>query len=311
MAEAQRVIITGGSGTIGRALVRVLTAQGREVVVLSRNPDRTRDHVPATVRLARWDAHSGDGWFDLINEDTAIVNLAGQNPANWRWTAAHKRRVMASRIAAGEAVVDAVRRADRAPNALMQASAVGYYGNRGSERLTETSTPGEGFRADVCKVWERVTRSLSDPPYNVRQCWLRIGIVLTMESGAFPPFVAAAYLFGRQLGDGRQYVPWLHLDDCARMIAFLIDDDTTHGAVNLCAPQPATNRALMHTLSGVVGLPDMIPVPGWALRLALGEQAGTVLDSQRVVPQRLLDAGYNFAHPDLEPALRDLLNAGS
>ncbi|NDJ61639.1 MAG: TIGR01777 family protein [Chloroflexi bacterium] len=299
-----RAIITGGTGLIGRRLARELLAAGHEVVILSRNPEQQARHIPPGARAVRWDARTPDGWADLIDADTAIINLAGQNPANWRWTTTHKRRVLESRLLAGEAVAAAIRAAAVKPRALLQASAVGYYGDRGDEILTEASPPNRAldFRADVTQVWERVTGNVG-----VRQPILRIGIVISLESGALPAFRAAGWLFGAQLGSGRQYIPWIHNDDVAGAIHALLLDEAADGPYNLCVPEPATNREFMAAVGRVLRRPALIPVPAFALRIALGEQAATVLDSQRVIPERLIAQGYLFRFPDLDAALRDLL----
>jgi uncharacterized protein len=294
-----RVIITGGTGVIGKRLAMLLSPD-HEVIILSRNPQSVTD-MPAGVQVQGWDARTANGWGHLLNGDTAIVNLAGKNPANWRWTAAHKRAVLESRIQAGKAVVEAVRNASQKPCVLLQASAVGYYGNRGDEILTEDSTPGQGFRAEVCLEWERVTASL-----DIRQCWLRIGIVLTKSGGAFPPMLLGSQMLGRQLGDGRQWIPWIHNEDTARAIQFLMMQENASGIFNLCAPEPVTNRVFMQTLGQVIHRPPIVPVPEFALRLALGEMAGTVLDSQRVLPKRLLEAGFNFGFSTIKEAVVDL-----
>jgi len=298
-----RIIITGGTGLIGRAFAALMLADGHETIVLSRTPDAHHDRVPRGVRLHGWDAMSGAGWHRLLTDDTVIVNLAGENPAaRMRWTKAHKRRVYDSRIHAAEAVLDAVQREDRPPKVLLQASAVGYYGNRGNAVITESSFGGEGFRADVCKVWERVPRDLP-----TRQVILRIGIVLSLESGALPSFKAAAALFGARLGDGKQWIPWIHLDDTAQAMRFLLNREASHGAYNLTAPQPVTNADFMATAARVMHRLPVFPIPRAALTIPLGEMAETVLDSQRVIPQRLLEEGFTFRYPTLEPALRDLL----
>lgn len=297
-----RAIITGGTGAIGENFARHLLAGGHEVIILSRDPVATAHRIPQGALGIQWDGHSGAGWWDWIDSDTAIINLAGRNPAHWRWTDTHKRLVLESRIDAGKAVIDAVARAGQPPRVLLQASAVGYYGSRGDEVLTEASAPGHGFRAEVCQVWEQVVT-----PLKLRTAILRIGIVLSRRGGALAPFVAATRLFGSQLGRGDQYLPWIHNDDVAAAMQHLMLDPTAEGIFNLCVPQPPTNRDFMRATSRALSVPGGLPVPGWALRLALGEQAETVLDSQRVVPQALLAAGFTFAYTDAEAAVRQLI----
>lgn len=296
-----RAIITGGTGVIGAHLADVLAVEGLEVIILSRSPEAKPGCIPRGVRAVRWDARTGDGWHHLIDTQTAIINLAGRNPAHWRWTDAHKRAVLQSRLDAASAVRDALRRAKHAPCALLQASAVGYYGDRGDEPLTETSAPGTGWLSEVCKAWEASVAGL-----DVRTCILRIGIVLAREGGAFPSFKLAGRLGGRRFGSGRQYVPWIHNHDTARAIRHLMLDDRAEGVYNLCA-HPVTNRELIATLNRISVIPGVIPVPAWALKLAMGEQAQTVLNSQRVLPARLGAAGFTFRYSHIEAALRGLM----
>ena len=300
-----RVIVTGGTGLIGTVLVNHLHERGDEVIVLSRTPVKYEGRFPAGVRLVAWDTRTARGWGHLINADTAIVNLAGESVANWRWTNGHKERVRQSRLDASRAMLDAVKVAEEKPAVLLQASAVGYYGARGQETLSEYSPGGEGWRADVCSKWEELTEPVES--VGVRRCLLRIGIVMDTRSGALPPMVLATRMFGNRIGSGRQWVPWIHNDDVTGAITYLMDNPQTSGAYNLVSPYPVTNQTLMHHIGQVLHWPTTIPVPAAALRLALGEMSATVLASQRVHPARLLEAGYSFHHEHIESALRDLL----
>ncbi len=303
-----RVIITGGTGLIGRRLVPLLSRNGYEVYVLTRNPLRRREalrHLPPNVHLHAWDALTPEGWSHLINADTVIINLAGQNVAHWRWTATHRRVVLQSRLDATRAVVQAVAAAPQKPRAVHQASAVGYYGTRGELAIGEITTPGTGWRAEVCKLWE----AESDPleALGVRRVLLRIGIVLERGGGALPAMALGVRMMGGQLGDGRQWVPWIHNADVADAILHLITHEDIHGGVNVVAPYPATNREFMAALGRVWGWPSFVPVPAWALHFALGEMATSVLDSQRVYAPILTESGYQFRFPQIDEALRDLL----
>jgi uncharacterized protein (TIGR01777 family) len=185
----------------------------------------------------------------------------------------------------------------------MQASAVGYYGDGGEAMLDEDSPAASDWRAEVCVKWEAVTEGIG-----IRTALLRIGIVLDQHGGAMPGFLAAAMLFGKRFGDGRQWVPWIHNADVAAAIHFLMNDPHAQGAFNLSAPEPARNADLMHTLAHMCGRPSLVPVPGWALEAAMGEQARVLLDSQRVVPHKLIGSGYQFQFPHLQPALHDILS---
>src|SRR5215218_4752365 len=226
-----RVIITGGSGLIGRTTTDLLAKAGHEVVVLSRKPQRLTE-LPHGARALEWDAKSGEGWFDLVNANAVIVNLAGENLAHWRWTKKHKAKVVESRMAAARAVVDAIRRSRRTPRLVIQASAVGYYGNRGDEELTEMAKPGEGFLAELSKQWEKAI------PVAVpgRRAFLRIGVVLSRNGGAFSPMLWASRFGVSRMGSGQQWLPWVHEDDVASAIRFLILNETYAGPFNIVAP---------------------------------------------------------------------------
>ncbi|MFW5748517.1 MAG: TIGR01777 family oxidoreductase [Chloroflexota bacterium] len=305
-----RVIITGGTGLIGRQLAPRLIREGHEVVILSRSPESYERRFPEALRphliLRPWNAMNADGWGDLINKDTVIINLAGENVANWRWTLTHRRIVLQSRLDTSRAVSTAIATAPEKPRALLQASAVGYYGSRGSMAIGEITTPGDGWRAEVCKLWEAETETVS--AVGVRRVLLRIGIVLDQSGGALPPLLLAARMMGSRLGSGQQWVPWVHNADITNAIVFLINNSAVDGPVNIVAPAPVTNAELLRTIGRVHRWPNLIPVPATALKLVLGEMATTVLDSQRIYPSRLLDCGFTFQHSHLEPALRDLLN---
>lgn len=298
-----RFIITGGTGLIGRRLVPHLLAAGHDVRVLSRNPAGAS--APAGAALHAWDALTPEGWADLIDGQTVIVNLAGQNVAHWRWTHTHRRIVLQSRLDTSRAIVQAIQVAQEKPLALLQASAVGYYGSRGEMALGESTTPGAGWRAEVVKLWE--AESAAVEAQGVRRVLLRIGVVLDRDGGALPPFLLANRLFGGRLGDGQQWLPWIHQGDCAAAILHTAVDDTLSGPVNLVAPHPARNIDVMAAIRRARRWPGFIPVPGWALWLALGEMATSVLDSQRVYPSRLVEAGFSFAQPHIDAAVRDLL----
>ncbi|HLW02932.1 MAG TPA: TIGR01777 family oxidoreductase [Ktedonobacterales bacterium] len=300
-----RVIITGGTGLIGKSLVALLAPQGYEIIVLSRDPTlaaRTfHQQGLTTIQTVRWDARTSQGWGELLTRESALVNLAGASPAHWRWTPAYRRCILKSRLRAGEAVMQAMARYGP-PAVLIQASAAGYYGDRGQERLTEASSPGQGFRAEVCQAWEASTAQAQ-----TRRCVLRTGLVLDPHAGAFPALLAFARLLGSHLGNGAQEIPWIHKTDVAKAIQFLIEQPTLSGPFNLCAPETATNREFLRAVRQVQRRFPLFPLPALVLRRLLGELATVVLDSQRLVPQRLLEVDFPFDHPQLDEALRHLL----
>jgi uncharacterized protein len=301
-----RVIITGGSGLIGRGLARELGGAGHDVVVLTRDPDRAGG-LPAGVRAVRWDGKTALGWGSLLDGEAAIVHLAGESVAEGRWTAEKKRRIRDSRVVSGAAVMDAIRAAAVKPRVLIQASAVGYYGPRGDEVIPEDTPPGRDFLASVCQEWEASTAEAE--ALGVRRPVVRTGIVLARDGGALPAMsLPFKLMIGGPLGDGRQWFPWIHLDDEIGALRFLLERDDARGAFNLSAPNPVTNRALTRALAAALGRPGFLPAPAFALRLAVGEMAESLLHGQRAVPSRLAELGYAFRWPELAPALRNLLD---
>ena len=301
-----RVIIPGGSGTIGRRLGELLGADGYDVVILSRNPEANCKNLPFGVRAVAWDARTPDGWSHLLDHpDTAIVNLSGERVVNWHWTERHKRRVLESRVISTRAVIQAIHEAEHKPNVLVQASAAGYYGDGGEDLLTENSMPDDEWRSQVCVKWEAAASDAG-----IRTVILRVGLVLSLRGGVFPVFLRAANLMGSRLGSGKQWVAWVHNDDVAYAIRHLINHDESSGIFNVVAPEPMRNKDFMDAVAHVRGRPAWFPVPAFALYLVMGEQALFVLDSQNISPQRLADTGFKFRYPDVMHALRNILRYG-
>lgn len=299
------ILITGGTGLIGRRLVADLAEDGHSIVVLTRNPDRVTD-LPEGARAVGWDAESTEGWGELADGALGIVHLAGESVAEGRWTDDKKFRIRASRVNSTLAVQSAIQAAETKPGFLIQASAVGYYGSRGDEILTEESATGDDFLAQVSREWEAASAEVDD--LGVRRPVLRTGVVLHPDGGALskmlPPFKLGV---GGPLGSGRQFMPWIHLDDEIAAIRFLIESDEATGPYNLTAPHPVRNRELAQALGRALGRPAVIPTPKMALHLLFGEMAEMLLASQRVVPDRLSDAGFTFRFRDVDRALEDLL----
>ncbi len=299
-----KVIITGGTGLIGRALATELVAAGYEVIVLSRAPQRAQG-LPPEVRVERWDGRTAQGWGPLADGADAIVNLAGENLAGGRWTAERKRRIRQSRLDAGQAVVEAVRAAERKPAVVVQASGIGYYGPHGNEEVTEDFPPGEDFLGRLAVEWEASTVPVE--ALGVRRVVVRTGVVLSREGGALPRLALPFRFFlGGPLGGGRQWVPWIHIADEVRAICFLLEKEDARGPYNLAAPRPVTNRELARALGRALRRPAWLPVPAPALKLLLGEMSAVLLTGQRATPKRLLEEGFVFQFPELETALRNL-----
>jgi hypothetical protein len=299
-----RVIVTGGSGLIGRALVDSLARDGHEVIVLSRNPDAVKN-LPTGACAERWDGKTAQGWGKFVNGAEAVVNLAGATISD-RWSDTHKTEIRESRVNAGQAIVAAVKAAEQKPRVVIQSSAVGYYGPCGAEEITENSPAGSDFLASVCKAWEASTAELDN--MGIRRPIIRTGVVLDKNGGALPKMVMPVKLFvGGPLGSGKQYFPWIHLHDEVAAIRWLIDNPNAHGVYNLSAPQPLTNKDFTRAIGKVLGRPTFMPVPAFAMKTLFGEMSTLLLDGQRQMPVRLVKEGFKFKFTNAEAALRDVL----
>jgi uncharacterized protein (TIGR01777 family) len=304
-----RVIILGGTGFIGAALARLLAGQGHEILVPSRSPAKVlRVLGPAAAGLP-FDGVSGAGWAASIDARTAIVNLAGENIADGRWTPLKRRRILESRLDAGAAVMDALRQAREKPAVLVQGSAVGYYGARGAEPVDESAPAGRGFLAEVAARWEDSTSGAE--ALGVRRIVVRTSMVLGPGGALAKMLPAFRWGLGGPLGSGRQPVPWIHLDDEVGAIAHLLTAPGLSGPFNLAAPEALDSRGFARALGRALGRPAALPAPAFALRLLLGRMADEVLLSgANASPTRLLAAGYAFRHPTLAAALDAVLHRG-
>lgn len=299
-----RVIITGGSGLIGRALTIDLARNSHEVIILSRRPERIIS-LPAGVHAERWDGRTTEGWGYLVDGADAIVNLAGESISSGRWTEECKRNIRQSRLNAGHAVAEAVRAATHKPRVVIQASGVGYYGSCGDEEITEEAQPGHDFLAQLAVEWEASTVPLES--LGIRRVIIRTGVVLSTEGGALPRMLLPFHLFAvSRLGNGRQWFPWIHIADEVGAIRFLMENKQASGAFNLAAPTPLTNAEFSRLLGQCFRRPIFIPIPAFALRLLFGEMAVALLDGQRAIPRHLLQLGFNFQFPEAGHALEEL-----
>ncbi len=305
-----RVAVTGATGLIGRALVKALQGRGDEVVALSRDPGRARQALGDGVEAHAWPNPTGAPPPEaaLAGAD-AVVHLLGE-PVAQRWTAQAKESIRGSRTDGTRSLVQGLLALapDQRPGTLVSQSASGFYGPHGDEQLTEDAPAGADFLASVVVGWEgEAMRAASD----LRVALTRTGVVLSPEGGALAKMLPFFRLgIGGPVAGGRQYVPWIHLDDVVGAMLFCLDDAQAAGPVNLAAPSPVTNAELSRTLGRVLKRPAVLPVPAIALKLLYGEMAEIVVTGQRAVPARLLQLGYGFRHPDLEAALRDVLGRG-
>jgi uncharacterized protein (TIGR01777 family) len=305
-----KVIIVGGTGMIGRALSGNLLSAGYDVTVLSRKPKSYKSHFPSGVKRSKWDPTQVDGLSEIIEGSEAVINLVGENLAGdgfipSRWSPKRKQQLIDSRLIPGKTLSEAIEATSKPPSVLIQASAVGYYGSSETEVFTEDSPPGSDFLATLCIDWENSTASVVEN--GVRRAVIRSAIVLDANQGALNRLIFPFKLFvGGSLGNGRQWFPWIHPIDEIRAIRFLLENETADGPFNLVAPNLLRNAELAKVIGSSMKRPSLIPVPGFALRIALGEVATMVLEGQRAIPKRLENLGFTFQFPDIEPALRDL-----
>ncbi len=292
-----RIVIAGGSGFLGEALVRRLLARGERVDVLSRSPARVR-----VGRGVLWDGRTQGAWTQEVESADAIVNLAGENVGQGRWTEERKKQLVSSRLDATNAIVEALRKAPPRARTLINASAVGLYGVGGDEELDETGSPGPGFLAELVRNWEAAAQG-AEPL--ARLVLLRFGVVLAADGGALEkmllPFKLGA---GGPIGSGRQWMSWIDRDDAVRMIEWAIDRADVRGVYNATAPEPVRNRDFTRALGRALHRPAFVPVPAFALRLAFGQMADEMLlGGQRVVPRRAEAEGFLFETRTIEQAL--------
>ncbi len=298
-----KILISGASGLVGTALTKALRAEGGTVAHLVRPGGAAPDGA------IRWDPASGAVDASAMEGADAVVNLNGASIAGGRWTPARKAILRSSRVDATRTLVDALGRLRQKPRVLVSASAVGYYGDRGDEILTESSRIGTGFLAALVRDWE--AEAVRAEPSGIRTVLLRFGVVLSAEGGALPRMLTPFKLgVGGRLGSGKQWMPWIALEDVIGAIRFVIANAQLSGAVNLVAPNAVENAEFTRTLARALHRPAILPAPAFALRLALGEMADELLlASQRARPEKLLAAGYAFRFDSLDAALHAILAA--
>jgi len=308
------IVIAGGTGFLGRPLAAMLAAEGHPVTVLTRSAATAtsgRDAAraaPGSIAQLEWRPDGTTGpWSRALDGADAVINLAGESIAARRWTAAQKIRLIASRLQATKSLVEAIARSTRPPAVFVSASAIGYYGDRGGDVLTEPSPPGRDFLAELCVQWEREAMHANGP--RTRVALIRTGIVLDANGGALakmlPPFKA---FVGGPLGSGRQFMSWIHRSDWLALVRWMTSHDLVGGPINATAPEPVTNADFSSALGRALHRPSLLPAPAFALRLLLGEMADPLLlASQRVLPARAEALGFQFSYPTLQPALQAIV----
>ena len=303
-----KILVTGATGLIGRKLCASLSGDGHILVALSRSPETTRGLAADEVH--KWQPLSGPPISQALSGIDAVVHLVGEPIVASRWTDAQKQLIRDSRVLSTRNLVAGLRSADSKPSALISGSAVGFYGNRGDELLEENAAAGRGFLSETCRDWENEAAAASD--FGIRVVQVRTGVVLSAEGGALkkmlPPFKLGV---GGRLGSGRQWFPWIHIDDIVGIFRHAIITSSMKGPANGVAPEAVTNAEFTKQLGRALQRPAFLPVPELALRALMGEMADVLFDSQRVVPKAVLQAGYEFGYPVLERALEDLFGDGA
>lgn len=330
MTETKRVVVTGATGMIGRALCRELGARGYQVVAFSRDPERARRAVPGAAEYVAWQPAESGAWASAIDGAYGVIHLAGASLFGKRWSESYKREIIASREIGTRGLVNAMARAQARPKAFVSMSAVGYYGPRGGEPIDERAPVGRDFLARVCEIWEREGAKAAD--LGIRTVLFRSGVVLggdermslpidlghfaldrpglilKTEEGAFPLLVMPFYFFaGGPILPGTQYLAWVHVEDAVGLLLMALEDERVSGPLNATAPNPEPNREVARTIGRVMGRPAWMPVPGFALKLMLGEMADMITTGQRVIPRKALDLGFQFKFPTIERAIKAIL----
>lgn len=302
-----KIFITGGTGFIGKQLVRALISDGHVVTILTRSLRGARQAFDGyEVDLVEGNPAEPGAWLKSIDGADAVINLCGEKILGKKWTGDFKKQILDSRIKPTDLIVKAISEAHVKPKILINGSAIGYYADRGSDILTEDEPAGKDYAAYLCKAWEETALKASD--YGTRVVLLRTGLVLGEKGGALTEMAKPFKFFaGGPIGSGNQYLSWIHIRDHVEITKLCLNNETLSGAINLTAPDPVTNDEFMKTLGKVMGRPSWLRVPAFTLKLMFGEGAALLLEGQRVVPKKAVDSGYSFKFANLEDALRDVL----
>jgi len=300
-----KTLITGATGFVGHHLAEQIP----EAILVGRNIEKIKKLFGGQREARQWDGSASTDTSLLEGVDT-VYHLAGESIFHGRWNAGKKERIRASRVDNTRNLVEMISRAANGPKTLICSSAVGYYGSRGDEKLTEQSTPGSDFLARVCLEWEK--EALRAEEYGVRVVIVRTGVVLGADGGALAQMLLPFKMgVGGRLGSGRQFMSWIHIDDLVNIMLYAKENASLRGTINAVAPKPVSNRDFTQALASALHRPAILPAPGFALKLLLGEFAKVLMGSQRALPEVLQQAGYEYAHPEIKAALRSLVQSPS
>ena len=303
---SKKILITGASGLIGINLCRALISRGNEVFIFTRDINKTKDTIPNASSYITWDYRKPSEWIKYLNNKDALIHLAGANISGKRWTKDYKKIILESRELSTKNLVHAIGSLSEKPSVFICASGVNYYGNSGDKLLNEQGESGNDFLAKVCKAWEDEAAQIEKT--GVRRISIRTGVVLSAKEGALKKMLIPFKFFvGGPLGSGKQWFPWLHIDDIVNIYLYCLDNESLNGAVNACSPNPIIMNEFAESLGKVLNRPAFFRVPKFALYLAVGEVTESITASMKVIPQKLLENGFKFKFENLEDALRDLI----
>ncbi|MFA6468174.1 MAG: TIGR01777 family oxidoreductase [Bacteroidota bacterium] len=301
-----KILIAGGTGFIGSAVIKYLSAFPYDLLLLTRGESRMELRGALTVKYIHWDPYSRGPWENEVSGCDVVINLIGKNVFEQRWNEQVKQEIHNSRVIPTKLLTEAIGAAQHPPAVLISASAVGFYGNRNDEKITEESTGGNDFLAGVVREWEAA--AFAAEKFGTRVAVPRIGLVLDCSGGIIGKMLLPFKMFvGGPIGSGKQFLPWVHIQDVVRGILYPMENDQFRGVYNLVSPNPVTMLVFAKTIGSVLRRPSWFPVPNVALNILYGEGATVILAGQKAVPERLRSAGYEYSFPDLRPALDNLL----
>jgi uncharacterized protein len=299
----KKIVITGATGLIGKSIAKQLIRRGDEVTVLTRSAEKAKSLLPEVQHIIEINDTS-DGWYSYLEGKDAVINLAGENLMSRRWNEKHKKKISESRVKGTQTLVSIIKKLNKKPEVLISASAVGYYGNT-ENSVDEASKMGNDFLAKVVQDWEYESSKVEQ--YGVRRVNIRLGVVLDKKEGAFPPMLKSfKYYVGGTFGNGRQWFPWIHIDDVAGIFLFAVDNANMKGEYNAVSPKLMRQIDFCKTLGKIINRPSIFRIPGFFLKILFGEGAGVLLNGAHVLPKRTLECGYVFKYSDLNRALNDL-----
>lgn len=302
----KKIIITGATGLIGQQLTIKLTDMGYKITIFTRNPDNAQKKLPNVHKVVKWEYDYVDEWLDELESVDAVIHLAGANLSTKRWNKEYKKFLYDSRIISTKKLIEAIKTVERKPKVFITASAIGYYGNRSDEILTEESEAGKDFLANLCNDWEKEAKNVEQ--FGVRSVQIRTGLALSRNEGALKQMLPAfKYFIGGPLGNGKQWYSWLHIEDIVNVYVKALESEILSGPINAVSPNPVTMKKFAKILGDVLHRPSFFSVPKIILLLVIGQVAEVVTSSQRVVPEKLLNSSFKFKFEKLEDALRDIL----